>query len=380
MRKVFFGVATAGLGIVFALLPAMAHHEISAKFDLTKKQQLTGIVTGVDWANPHVHIFLNTRDASGNLTNWAIELESPVDLHNGGWRRETVKPGDSLRIEGAPARDGSKQLWGGGGGGSVTAADGKKLFAGANPLPPSSAKQPPAPAAAEWRWPDGTPRLGPPPGQTGYWAKPSQAMLMQAGVNVQTSPGGLLRNIADAEKVAPFQPWARDLFKNRQTNFLKDDPTYLHCMPTGGPRQFQTPYGIQFVEDRDRKRIFVLIGGGNHNWRLIYLDGRAQVGQQRGDLDNPLYYGRAVAKWEGPTLTIDTRGFNERFWLSNGGLPHTEQLHLIEKITRPDFYTLRYEVTIDDPGAYTANWTSSWTMTWIPGEELPVYFCQDNRQ
>jgi hypothetical protein len=205
-------------------------------------------------------------------------------------------------------------------------------------------------------------------------------MLMQGGANLQASADGLLKNPADAEKVAPFQPWARDLFKYRQANFLKDDPLFLYCMPTRGPRQFQTPYGVQFVEDRDRKRIFVLVGGGDHNWRLIYLDGRPQRGQQRGDADNPLYYGRAVGKWEGQTLTIDTIGFNERFWFSNGGLPHTDQLHLTEKITRPDFYNMKYEVTIDDPGAYTAKWTSSWNMTWIPGEELPIYYCQDNRQ
>jgi hypothetical protein len=377
MRKVVFG-ATAGLALMLAIMPAKAHHEISAKFDTGKKVSLSGTVTGVDWANPHVHVFLNIKDASG-LNNWAVELESPIDLQNGGWRRDSVKPGDSLKVEGNPARDGSRQVWAGGGG-TVAMADGKKLFGGASPVPASAAKQPPAPASADWHWADGTPRLGPPVGQTGYWAKPSQALLMQNGANLQTSPDGLLKNMADAEKVAPFQPWARDLFKNRQQNFLKDDPLYLYCMPTGGPRQFQTPYGVQFVEDRDRKRIFVLIGGGDHNWRLIYLDGREQKGQLRGDNDNPLYYGRAVGKWAGQTLEIDTKGFNERFWMSNGGLPHTDSLHLIEKITRPDFYTLNYEVTIDDPGAYTQNWTSSWKMTWIPGEELPVYYCQDNRQ
>ncbi|HEX4999347.1 MAG TPA: DUF6152 family protein [Terriglobia bacterium] len=381
MRKVVFGLAAASVVVLLAILPVAAHHELAAKFDMNKKVQLSGIVTSVDWANPHVHIFLNVKDASGSLNNWAVELESPVDLQHGGWKRDSIKPGDSLKIEGSPARDGSKQVWGGvTGGGSVAMADGKKVFTGANPLPPSAARLPAAPAAAAWHWPDGTPRLGPPQGQTGYWAKPSQYMLMQTGANVQTSMDGLLKNPADADKVAPFQPWARDLFKYRQANFLKDDPLFLSCLPTGGPRQFQTPYGVQFVEDRERKRIFVLVGGGDHNWRLIYLDGREQRGQQRGDLDNPLYYGRAVGKWDGPTLTIDTIGFNERFWFSNGGLPHTDHLHLIEKISRPDFYTLKYEVTIDDPGAYTANWTSSWTMQWIPGEELPIYYCQDNRQ
>ena len=76
---------------------------------------------------------------------------------------------------------------------------------------------------------------------------------------------------------------------------------------------------------------------------------------------------------------VDLKGFNEKFWFDNGGLPHTEQLHLIEKFTRTDMKTMKYEVTIDDPGAYTKPWTSSWTLEWIPGQETPYFLCQDNR-
>jgi len=202
---------------------------------------------------------------------------------------------------------------------------------------------------------------------------------METGVNAQVDANGLLKNIADASKVAPFQTWARDLYVLRQRNFLKDDPMFVNCLPPGGPRQFQTRYGIQFLENRERQRIFVMMGGANRNWRLIYLDGRAQVGQRQGDDDNPLYFGRSVAKWEGDTLVVDTIGFNEKFWLSNGGLPHTQQLHLTERFSRPSFDTLKYEVTVDDPGAYTRKWSSGWTMSWVPNEDPPEYFCQDNR-
>ena len=76
------------------------------------------------------------------------------------------------------------------------------------------------------------------------------------------------------EKVAPFQRWARDLFELRQRNRLADDPQYLYCLPPGGPRQYQEAYGVQFVEDKEHQRIFVFVGGVDHNWRLIYLDGR----------------------------------------------------------------------------------------------------------
>ena len=78
-------------------------------------------------------------------------------------------------------------------------------------------------------------------------------------------------------------------------------------------------------------------------------------------------------------LVVDTSGFNESFWFSNGGLPHTDQLRLTERFSRTDMDTLKYEVTINDPGAYTRPWSSSWTLRWVEGEELPVYFCQENR-
>ena len=190
---------------------------------------------------------------------------------------------------------------------------------------------------------------------------------------------GLLKNIVDVDKVAPMQKWARDLYELRQRNFLKDDPMYLFCKPPGGPRQYEQAYGFQFVEDPDFSRIWVLLASGNRNRREIWTDGRKQEGQINGDADNPLYYGRAVGHWEGDTLAVDVKGFNEKFWFDNGGLPHTEQLHLMEKFTRTDMKTMKYEVTIDDPGAYTKQWTSSWTLEWIPGQETPYFLCQDNR-
>jgi hypothetical protein len=91
------------------------------------------------------------------------------------------------------------------------------------------------------------------------------------------------------------------------------------------------PFGIQFVEDKSFNRIFVMNGGGNHDWHFIYTDGRAQQGNVRGNADNPLYYGNALGRWEGDTPSCRLEGFNEKFWFSNGGLPHTEQLKLVAK-------------------------------------------------
>ena len=162
----------------------------------------------------------------------------------------------------------------------------------------------------------------------GYWSYPTATVLVERGAASQIGADGLLKNVADAAKVAPLQPWALGVYRHRQERHLRDDPMFINCKPPGGVRYLQSPFGLQIIEDHPNRRIFVLIGSGNHNYRIIYLDGREQTGQVRGDDDNPLYYGRAVGRWEGDTLVVETTGFNEDFWFTNGGLPHTNLLRL----------------------------------------------------
>jgi hypothetical protein len=366
----------AGWLLVGVAGPLGAHHAIPAKFDPAKTSTLNGQVTKVDWASPHVHVLMNVGSGD-RLMNWAVELESPIDLERSGWNMESLKPGDAITVQGMLARDGSPQVWGT----SIVLTKTKQRVLAMTPealaaLRPSPSKQAAPPVA---RWPDGKPRLGPAPGETGYWARPSSTVLMETGANVAMDGNGLLKNLNDVDKVAPFQRWARQLYLFRQRNLLNGDPMYLNCTPAGAVRQFQMPYGNQFLEDKAFGRIFVMAGGGNHDWHFIYTDGRPQEGELGGNDTNPLYYGNARGRWEGDTLIVDTRGLNEKFWFTNGGLPHTEQLHLVERFTRTDLNTLRYEVTIDDPGAYTRPWSSGWTLQWVAGEELPVSYCQDNR-
>jgi hypothetical protein len=250
------------------------------------------------------------------------------------------------------------------------AKTGKKLFVAAPKKPATAALKEPAP-----RWPDGRVRLGPPPGKKGYWTTPSaNALVDNTAGKVAMNDEGLLRNLSDADRVAPFQPWAKAVYEYRQRTLLKDDPL-TRCLPPGGPRQFQMPNGFQFIEQRELGRILVLLGGADRNWRVIYTDGRPQ-----GQADEVVrgYYGNSVGKWEKDTLVVDVIGFNEHFWFANGGLPHTEALHLTERFTRPDLGTLKYEVTVDDPRTYTRPWTGGWNIQWVPNEEIQEYFCEEN--
>ncbi len=368
MRASAFRIFTLAVGVYLAAIPLRAHHEMAAEFDDKKPITLRGTVTKFEWNNPHVYVFVDAT-INNDRADWAVEFASPSDLRKLGWTRDSLKAGDSVTVEASMARDGSKNA----GGKTVALAGGKKLGTVSDDVLASAPKaqgSKPTP-----RLPDGHPRLGPLPGEKGYWAFPSVPGLVEntAG-NLRMNAHGLLANIADAGKVAPFQPWAKGLYEYRQRALLKDDPM-VSCLPPGGPRQFEAPHGLQLMEQPDRQRLFVLSGGGNRNWRLIDMDGRALP--QSEDV-SPTYFGYSSGKWEGDTLVINSVGYTERFWFTNGGLPHTEFLKLTERISRPDFNTLKYEVTVDDPGAYTRPWTGGWTLQWVPNEDIEQFFCQDN--
>src|SRR5687768_11979826 len=186
---------------------ALAHHPIQAKFEASTPVNLSGIVTNVDWSNPHVHVFVNVTD-NGVTQNWAIELENPITLGAGGWSKTTVKPGDSITVEGIRARDGSRQAWGE----SVKISNGNEAFAMRDTAPAAPATKRPAP-----RWPDGKIALGATSAAAnGYWGYPTETALVEDGVSVEMDKYGQLANLADAPKVAPLQPWALGVYQHRQ--------------------------------------------------------------------------------------------------------------------------------------------------------------------
>jgi hypothetical protein len=223
------------------------------------------------------------------------------------------------------------------------------------------------PARPTPRWPDGTVNWGPPVGETGLWNVAGGTFARPDGpVNPNDAPKPTLSEI-------PFQPWTRAIYDYRQENQLEP---YTRCKPSGAFRQVATAYGTQFVNFPELKQFIIFQTGGSHSYRTIYMDGR----QHPADLA-PSYYGHSIGRFEGDTLVVDTVGYNERMWVSNlEGMPHSEKLHTIERFTRTDMNNMRYELTIDDPGAYTATWKTAFDVRFTSGAESFEFVCQDGNQ
>jgi hypothetical protein len=123
-RKIAILIATLTVGASLA----SAHHSFAAEYDGTKPIAVTGVVTKVEWTNPHARIYVDVKDDKGVVTNWNFELGGPLQLNRLGWKRDAVKVGDQIKVEGYLAKDGSKMA----NARNVVFADGRKIFAGSS--------------------------------------------------------------------------------------------------------------------------------------------------------------------------------------------------------------------------------------------------------
>jgi hypothetical protein len=119
------------LAAVFALLVGkslIAHHSFDAEFDRTKPVKLTGSVTKVEWGNPHIWVFIDVKESNGTVSNWGVEGGAPNALFRNGWRKDSLKLGDVVTVEGSRAKDGSLRA----NANRVTLPDGRRVFAGSS--------------------------------------------------------------------------------------------------------------------------------------------------------------------------------------------------------------------------------------------------------
>jgi hypothetical protein len=125
MIRIFISICAVGLSLV-PFKTVTAHHAFSAMYDANKPVTLTGKVTKMQWMNPHIYYYIDVTDAAGKVTNYAIEGGTPNSLQRNGWKRDSLKVGDMVTVQGFLARDGSNHV----NGRQVKLPDGRRVFGG----------------------------------------------------------------------------------------------------------------------------------------------------------------------------------------------------------------------------------------------------------
>ena len=119
----------AGFGILISTVPLLGHHSFEAEYDFNKPMKVTGTVTKMEWMNPHARFYVDVKDESGKVTNWNFELGAIPVLLKQGWKKDALKIGDTVTVEGFLAKDGSKSM---ANARRVLLPDGRRVFGGSS--------------------------------------------------------------------------------------------------------------------------------------------------------------------------------------------------------------------------------------------------------
>ena len=123
--KTRLALAAGMVSLVFAVFPLAAHHSFAAEYDSSKPVEFKGVVTKLDWMNPHVYFYVDVKDSEGKTINWACEAGNPNALARRGWKKASLKAGDEITVQGFRAKDGTTTM----NARTIILSDGKKVFA-----------------------------------------------------------------------------------------------------------------------------------------------------------------------------------------------------------------------------------------------------------
>lgn len=175
----------------------------------------------------------------------------------------------------------------------------------------------------------------------------------------------------DEKEPEVARPQTLALLGKRLQSGLLDSPAN-RCLPLGISQSELTPLPYKIVQTPS---LVVMVFEAGITFRQIFMDGRKPAADP-----NPSYMGYSVGKWDGDTLVIDSTGFNDRTWLDAMGHGHSEDLHLTERIRRPDAGHLNISITFDDPKMYLKPWTIQFSNDLLTDSDVFEYVCNENEK
>ena len=174
----------------------------------------------------------------------------------------------------------------------------------------------------------------------------------------------------------PLQPWAKQLMAERKAAGSKDNPD-AHCLPMGLMQFHEHPQPRKMIQTPE---VLVILYEGNAGVRQIFTDGRATP---KND-PQPWWYGYSAGRWDGDTLVVETTGLRDNGWLDIDGSPQTGAAKITERFRRLNYGTMKIDVTIDDPKAYTAPFSVRVNQKLMVDErvdaELIEFICAENEK
>ena len=224
------------------------------------------------------------------------------------------------------------------------------------------------------RTPDGKPDLG------GVWLNEwfygGQVRRPPAALPGEPPPSTFGNIGANFPNGLPLQPWAKQLMAERKAAGSKDNPD-AHCLPMGLMQFHEHPQPRKMIQTPD---VLVILYEGNAGVRQIFTDGRATP---KND-PQPWWYGYSAVRWDGDTLVVETTGLRDNGWLDIDGSPQTDAAKITERFRRLNYGTMKIDVTIDDPKAYTAPFTVRVNQKLMVDErvdaELIEFICAENER
>jgi len=336
MRRLSLALISTALSAV-----ASGHHSVAAIYDYADVREITGIVTGVAWVNPHIRITVDVDTGSGEPESWDLEASALNVLERNGFGRDSMAVGDRITFIGPVARDGRHAM--------VAAVavmpDGNRvsLFTliasrlGLDDAAKDLAFAAPSPEAAA-------------------------AAAGATGIFKVWTPRGRPVTANDDSYEQPLTDFAKAALAGYDP--LVDDPA-LRCVQAGMPVIIDTPFPVGFSEE-----------GGNvviryEEWdgvRTIHMNADATSSERTN-------MGFSTGRWDGETLVVRTTQINYPYF-DDRGTPQSEQLEVVERYTvSDDGDRLDWEATITDPVVLTRPVVFAGNMEWVPGEVIKPFNC-----
>ena len=224
-----------------------------------------------------------------------------------------------------------------------------------------------APGGPAPRLADGHPDL------SGLWLPNSAGQGVSGRYGVDPAARRQFDPKATPEEPPSFQPWALAKIKSMTPTELELSKSSVNCMPRGVPAIWlQNPYGTMLVH---KPGLLVQLFEVLNNFRVIPTDGRPHAKSPE-----PLFHGDSVGRWEGDTLVVDGISFDERTYIMPNGWFHSDELHVVERYSRPSMNYLIVQITVEDPKVLTKPWTSAprhWTLA---NDNINEFYCTNNRE